>query len=85
MQVYIIIHQTAEEAKIDPTLEIVGAYRESKNALECFSFYLDSLEKEWIVDGEAKAFNRFSEQQGNILAYASCDEHSIYVMEEELL
>jgi hypothetical protein len=98
MTVYLLIHQTPggrsqDGLEYSDTIEIVGAYQDSKKALLSYEFYLDQLEKVWREDAEANAsntFNRFSEPTATILATADVGgqngkpDHSVWIAVQEV-
>mgnify|MGYP000427519871 CR=1 FL=1 len=90
MKAYIILHQ--ENLSSEPSVNTIGAYYNYKNALAFFNAYLDNTEQEWrnATDSEDKdkpppmVFNRFAEQTGSIITYASCPGHYVYIEEIDI-
>lgn len=91
MNVVVIIHQSGLEldSPDNVTTEVVGVYKNTKEAMLAFNGYLDALEAAWREEeSPVIAFNRFSEKTGNILTYANCTnhrtKHSVWAVEEEV-
>ena len=86
MTVDIIIHQSGMETGVteDATIDVVGVYSNNKKALQSFQYYLDALEEGWRQANTPLIFNRFSEPMQNIIAYASCPGHSVWIIREEI-